>query len=34
MTDTYRELFRSAGRNLDDYVRLMHHSTRTPRNVR
>ena len=23
MTDTYRELFRSAGRNLDDYVRLI-----------
>jgi len=23
MTDTYRELFRSAGRELDDYVRLM-----------
>jgi len=23
MTDTYRNLFRSAGRNLDDYVRLM-----------
>ena len=23
MTDTYRELFRSAGRDLDDYVRLV-----------
>ena len=23
MTDTYRELFRSAGRELDDYVRLI-----------
>ncbi len=23
MTDTYRELFRSAGRDLDDYVRLI-----------